>query len=79
MHGYQRQLGTVGGPVFPAIARDGMTGRHLFDTVAWTLGYSAKYAAALRETARQLGNEWTPAEIERALWSNSGGKAGSTA
>jgi len=48
-------------------------------TVAWTLGYYAKYAAALREMARQLGNDWTPAEIERALWANSGGKAGSAA
>lgn len=44
--------------------------------VAWTLGYYAKYAAALREKAEQLGNGWTPVGVERALWANSGGKAG---
>jgi hypothetical protein len=43
--------------------------------VAWTLGYYAKYAAALRERAEQLGGAWTPASVERALWANSGGKA----
>ena len=37
-------------------------------TVAWTLGYYAKYAAALREKAEQLGNGWTPVDVERALW-----------
>lgn len=44
--------------------------------VAWTLGYYAKYATALRERARRLGNDWTPAAVERALWANCGGKAG---
>lgn len=44
--------------------------------VAWTLGYYAKYAAALRERAEQLSNDWTPVTVERALWSNVGGKAG---
>lgn len=44
--------------------------------VKWTLGYYAKYAAALRERAATLGDGWTPAMVERALWANAGGKAG---
>jgi hypothetical protein len=44
--------------------------------VAWTLGYYARYADALRERARQLGGGWTPAAVERALWAHVGGKAG---
>ena len=38
--------------------------------VAWTLGYYARYADALRSAARDLGPEWTPALLERALWSH---------
>ena len=45
--------------------------------VAWTLGYYARYAAALRDRAERLGKDWTPVEVERALRANSGGKAGS--
>ena len=48
-------------------------------TVAWTLGYYARYAVALRERAARLGNDWTAVEVERALWANCGGKAGSVA
>jgi hypothetical protein len=44
--------------------------------VAFTLGYYARYAAALRERAERLGTPWTPALVERALWANAGGKAG---
>lgn len=44
--------------------------------VAWTLGYYAKYADALRSAARDLGGEWTPVLLERALWAHVGGKAG---
>jgi hypothetical protein len=44
--------------------------------VAWTLGYYRKYAEALRTRAGALGGEWTPAMVERALWSHVGGKAG---
>lgn len=44
--------------------------------VAWTLGYYARYADALRAAARELGGEWTPARLERALWAHAGGKAG---
>ena len=44
--------------------------------VAWTLGYYAKYAAALRERAERMGGNWTPATLERALWALAGGKAG---
>ena len=43
--------------------------------VAWTLGYYARYAEALRARAAQLGDEWTPVMVERALWSHVGGKA----
>lgn len=44
--------------------------------VAWTLGYYARYAAALRERARELGDDWTPVMVERALWAHVGGKTG---
>lgn len=44
--------------------------------VAWTLGYYGRYAARLRERATLLGAAWTPMMVERALWSNAGGKAG---
>jgi len=44
--------------------------------VAWTLGYYARYAAAIRERAARLGEGWTPATVERALWAHVGGKAG---
>jgi hypothetical protein len=41
--------------------------------VRWTLGYYARYAAALRERAVALGDGWTPAMVERALWAAAGG------
>lgn len=44
--------------------------------VAFTLGYYARYADALRDRAKELGRGWTPAAVEQALWSNAGGKAG---
>ena len=44
--------------------------------VAWTLGYYARYAEALRDTAARLGGGWTAARLERALWAKVGGKAG---
>lgn len=44
--------------------------------VAWTLGYYARYAAALRTRAADLGDGWTPVMLERALWANVGGKSG---
>lgn len=44
--------------------------------IAFTLSYYARYAAALRERAAQLGQNWTPVMVERALWTNVGGKAG---
>jgi hypothetical protein len=44
--------------------------------VAWTLGYYARYADALRERATSLGGEWTPVSVERAVWAWLGGKAG---
>ncbi|MDQ6635984.1 MAG: hypothetical protein M3Z10_14625 [Gemmatimonadota bacterium] len=44
--------------------------------VAWTHGFYARYAAALRERAPTLGADWTPVMLERALWAHVGGKAG---
>jgi hypothetical protein len=44
--------------------------------VAWTLGYYGRYAEALRDRAGRLGDDWTPAMVERALWAHVGGKAG---
>lgn len=44
--------------------------------VKWTLGYYATYAAALHERAATLGDGWTPAMVERAVWASVGGKAG---
>jgi hypothetical protein len=44
--------------------------------VAWTHGFYARYAAALRERAATLGADWTPVMLERALWAHVGGKAG---
>ncbi len=45
-------------------------------TLAWTHAYYARYAAAVRERAVQLGDGWTPVMVERALWAHVGGKAG---
>jgi hypothetical protein len=47
--------------------------------VAWTSGYYARYADALRKAAQALGDEWTPTLLERALWAHVGGKAGAKA
>ncbi len=44
-------------------------------SVDFSVSYYARYATALRERARQLGGEWTPTTVERALWGFSGGKA----
>jgi hypothetical protein len=44
--------------------------------VAFTPGYYSRYAEAIRTRARQLGTGWTPARVERALWSKAGGKSG---
>jgi hypothetical protein len=47
--------------------------------VAWTMGYYVRYAEALRDRAKQLGEGWTPVALERALWAQAGGKAGTGA
>jgi len=44
--------------------------------VSWTMTYYARYAEALRVAAAELGGDWTPARLERALWAHVGGKAG---
>jgi hypothetical protein len=46
--------------------------------VDYTLKYYARYADALRYRAQQLGADWTPTLVERALWAHAGGKAGRT-
>ena len=46
---------------------------------AFTASYYARYADALRERAARLGDAWTPARVERALWAAVGGKAGAGA
>ena len=48
-------------------------------SVAWTLIYYARYADALRDLARDLGENWTPGLLGMALWAHVGGKAGITA
>ncbi|HEX8691956.1 MAG TPA: hypothetical protein VF746_06035 [Longimicrobium sp.] len=45
--------------------------------VSFTPREYARYADALRERAARLGPSWTPAMVERALWADVGGKAGS--
>jgi hypothetical protein len=47
-----------------------------FGSVAFSLKEYAAYATALRDRAAALGSEWTPVDVERALWANAGGKAG---
>jgi hypothetical protein len=44
--------------------------------IAWTHGFYARYAAAIRSRAETLGADWTPVMLERALWAHVGGKAG---
>ena len=47
--------------------------------VAWTLGYYARYAEAIRARAATLGTAWNPVMVERALWAHVGGKKGTGA
>jgi hypothetical protein len=44
--------------------------------VTFTPKEYARYAEALRDRAALLGPEWTPVQVERALWAHVGGKAG---
>jgi hypothetical protein len=44
--------------------------------VAFTPAYYKRYAQAIRERSSELGGDWTPARVERALWSHVGGKVG---
>jgi hypothetical protein len=60
-------------PFFDELVADQIPG---LGKVAYTLGYYARYATALRERAKELGTTWTPALVERALWAHAGGKAG---
>jgi hypothetical protein len=47
------------------------------ERVAFTLGYYRRYAEALQARAGRLGPQWTPVQVEQALWASAGGKAGS--
>ena len=47
--------------------------------VAWTLGYYARYAEAIRARTTALGTAWSPVMVERALWAHVGGKRGTAA
>ncbi len=62
-------------PFFDEIVAERIPG---LGPVAWTLGYYARYAEALREMSTELGGGWTPAALERAIWALAGGKAGAT-
>jgi hypothetical protein len=42
--------------------------------VTFTPREYARYAEAIRERAAKLGGEWTPVDVERALWAHVGGK-----
>jgi hypothetical protein len=44
--------------------------------VAFTLGYYRQYSDTLRRRSEQLGQDWSPTMVERALWAFAGGKAG---
>lgn len=50
-----------------------------FGAVDFTVRCYLRYADALRERAAQLGGDWSPTLVERALWSAAGGKAGASA
>jgi hypothetical protein len=60
-------------PFFDEIVAERLPG---LGPVAWTLGYYARYADALRGLAETMGGQWTPATLERAIWAHAGGKAG---
>ena len=62
-------------PFFDELAAQQVPG---LGKVAWTLGYYGRYAEAVRARATELGAEWTPVSVERALWAHVGGKAGAT-
>jgi len=44
--------------------------------VTFTPREYARYAEAIRERAKQLGSDWTPVDVERALWTHVDGKKG---
>jgi hypothetical protein len=42
----------------------------------FNLSCYARYADSIRKRALELGNDWSPVDVERALWAHSGGKSG---
>lgn len=60
-------------PFFDEIVAEQIPG---LGPVKWTMSYYARYSEALRDAAKELGGDWTPVRLERALWALAGGKAG---
>lgn len=65
-------LAVMAPTVYPFFDEDVAAQVPLLGPVAWTNGYYAKYAVALRERSAQLsaafGRAFTPVMVERALW-----------
>jgi hypothetical protein len=69
-------LAVMAPAVYPFFDEDVAAQVPLLGPVAWTNGYYAKYATALRERSAQLsalfGRAFTPVMVERALWAARG-------
>lgn len=65
-------LAVMAPTVYPFFDEDVAAQVSMLGPVAWTNGYYAKYATALRERSAQLsalfGRAFTPVMVERALW-----------
>lgn len=60
-------------PFFDELAAKQITN---LGTMGFTPKFYSEYTAAIRQKATELGPDWTPAMVERALWANAGGKSG---
>ena len=47
--------------------------------LGFTSAYYARYSEAIRRRSAELGKNWSPVMVERALWAHAGGKAGARA
>ena len=69
-------LAVMAPTVYPFFDEDVAAQVPMLGPVAWTNGYYAKYATALRERSAQLsalfGRAFTPVMVERALWAARG-------
>ena len=72
-------LAVMAPTVYPFFDEDVASHVPQLGPVAWTNGYYAKYATALRERSAQLstvfGGVFTPVMVERALWATRGGSS----